>query len=744
MANAQQPVLEQTEFPQQGPLPQASGADFGAQVGQATEGLGGKLSDAGDVMAKNVLQWQGLKNEASAQDLNVAFQSDLGKLETGYYGLKGKQQADAYPDFENQVLALRQQYLGRASNPMVANMLGGVLSQSIGYTLRSAGRQAGAATKDWMIQSAAGHADMLTYQAQTHYNDPSYVATAKQGIKDSIQNSGELQGWSQDTIDLKVLQQYALLDKGIQDAAQGTLNSLPVSDAAAALIGQGAAKPGEVGGQAYKLALVRTEFGSGVDTPGNPHQGPVQADDAWLARFGGGKTRDQMTLQDWMDATDRETAVNKPLLEKALGRPVTDADLYLAHQQGEAGAEALLKNPNALASQSVPVANIAANLPANSGLDPSTVTGGQFAALWSKGFATPSGITGAPSMASQQAQEAVAALSPLSRQEMAKSVLAALNAQDAAVRAQTNFQQEQQAKADKQQYDAVKTQAEAVMAANWANPGKNPPLDIAQFSQTPFGKAHPEAVTDLINYGKNLTNKPDTDKGTTAQLYRDWLSGKAGIDDFQQAYAPKDGSPGSISRDSLDWLVGLTKGKNDPNAEATKGLKDVFLKNTISDYFGTGEALKPDSEQRFNVDFETKWSAMVAAGKDPRALVTPGNPEYFGTPANLANYSQTAADQLQAEYDAAHPGFWAQVWDSMNTGMGMASPAAEPTQAGVSTVPEGMPAGTTYAGTSKTDGAPLFRYPASAGGGLHRVPAAQATPAATPAPAAAPVADTGP
>lgn len=737
MASAQQPVLEQTSFPDVNPTPQASGANFGAQVGQATEGLGAKLSDAGDVMAQNVLKWQGLKNEATAQDLNVQFQSDLGKLETQYYGLKGKQQADAYPDFENQVLALRQQYLGRAGNPMVQNMLGGVLGASVGYTLRSAGRQAGAATKDWMIQSAAGHADMLTYQAQQHYNDPNYVATAKQGIKDSIQNYGELQGWSQDTIDLKVLDQYALLDKGIQDAAKSTLNGLSLSDAAAALIGQGTAKPGEVGGQAYRLALVRTELGAGQNDPNNPHQGPVQADDAWWARFGAGGDRNN--INDAMAALDRETAVNKPLLEKALGRPVTDADLYLAHQQGEAGAEALLKNPDAPASQSVPLANIESNIPkdaqGNPVADANSITGAQFAALWSKGFTVPAGIAGAPSQASQQAQEAAAVLNPENRQALAKSILQALNAQDSAAREQTNFAQAQAAKAAKDQYDAGLTQAKDIIAANWADPGKNPPLDIAKFSQTPFGKQHPEAVTDLINYSKNLTNKPTDDKAATAQLYRAWLNGTAGVDDFQNAYAPKDGSPGSISHDSLDWLVGLTKGKNDPDAEATKGLKDTFLKNTLKDYFAAGEALKPDSEQRFNVDFETKWGQFVAAGKDPRALVTPGNPDYFGTPANLANYSQTAADQLQEEQDANSPSLLSRIGTAVGDFFGGGNVSRE-------TLPAGLPEGSTYAGTSKTDGAPLYRLPKSAGGGLVRVGnrrAAQPAPAATPAPAEAPV-----
>lgn len=731
---AQVPTNEQTVFPEQGPLPQANGADFGGQVGQAQQGLGEQLGQAGDVMAKHVLAWQGLKNEATAQDLNVSFQSDLGKLETQYYGLKGKQQADAYPAFETQVQALRQQYLGRAGNPMVANMLGGTLGQSVGYTLRSAGRQAGAATKDWMIQSAAGHADMLTYQAQQHYNDPTYVATAREGIKASIQNYGELQGWSQDTIDLKVIEQNNLLDKGIQDAAKGTLNGLPVTDALAALVGGTAApgKPGEVGGQAYKLALVRTEFGSGKDTPGNTHKGPVQADDAWLQHFGSGKPRDQMTLQDWMDATDKETAENTPKLEKALGRKVTDADLYLAHQQGEAGAEALLKNPDRPAKDVIDPANLEANIPKHPDgspiMDPNTITAGQFAAIWSKGFISQSGIAGQPSMASQQAQEAAAALDPQNRQEMAKTLLSAINSQDAAVRAQTNFEQEQKAKADKQQYDGTMTTVKAAIEANWADPTHAPAVDLSQLAQTPFFKQHPEALTEALNYRKNLDNKPDGGDGETQQLYRGWLNGTATTADFQEAFAPKDGTPGKISKANLDFLMSAAKGSgDDPQSQSVKELKAKFLSTAEQGIKGAPvEGTDGDSATyRFDFDFQQAWDAKVKAGEDPKGLITPGSKDYFGSLANLSHYSQTAADALQAQVDAQNPGLLSRLWTSLTGG-----------ESGP-TIPADLPVGTTLYDRKTKDGRNVYRLP---DGSLK----AEGAPAATPAPAPAPVAAAGP
>jgi len=734
------PTLEQTVFPEQGPLPQANAADFGGQVGEAQANVGVRLSDAGDVMAKHVLAWQGLKNEATAQDLNVSFQSDLGKLETQFYGLKGKQQADAYPAFETQVQALRQQYLGRAGNPMVANMLGGTLGQSVGYTLRSAGRQAGAATKDWMIQSAAGHADMLTYQAQSHYNDPTYVATAKEGIKASIQNYGELQGWSQDTIDLKVIEQNALLDKGIQDAAKSTLNGLPVTDAAAALLGgAGATKPGEVGGQAYKLALVRTEFGSGKDTPGNPHQGPVQADDAWLAHFGSGKPRDQMTLQDWMDATDKETVENKPKLEAALGRKVTDADLYLAHQQGEAGAEALLKNPDALAKDVVSPANLEANIPKHPDgspiVDPNKITAGQFAAIWSKGFISQSGIAGQPSMASQQALDAAAALNPENRQAMAKDILSALNSQDAAARAQTNFEQEQQAKAKKQQYDTVVGAAKAAVEANWADPAHAPAVDFGQLAQTQFFKENPDALTAVMDYRKALA-RPAIDAGISAQntsamfgkLFPSDGSPPATQNDIDQGFIN-----GDFNREDHDWLTKQLTDAKDPTAQRTNGqLNDIakYVERQIDPSFdgsmgtSTHSPFSGTRMLQWKQAVADKIAAFKAAGKDPAILFdpTPSNKDYVGSAGFIAPYTRTLTDLMTEEATG----------QESQPAVAATTPEATPTApaAPAAALPEGIPEGSTYAGTSKTDGSPLYRLPKALGGGLVRVGAPSAPVAA--------------
>lgn len=61
------------------------------------------------------------------------------------------------------------------------------------------------------------------------------------------------------------------------------------------------------------------------------------------------------------DAAARLASDNKTALTKTLGRDPTDAELYLAHQQGAAGAAKLLANPNTRAGDLVGNSAIAAN-----------------------------------------------------------------------------------------------------------------------------------------------------------------------------------------------------------------------------------------------------------------------------------------------------------------------------------------------------------------------------------------------
>jgi hypothetical protein len=82
----------------------------------------------------------------------------------------------------------------------------------------------------------------------------------------------------------------------------------------------------------------------GNPTASNGHMvGLGQFSPTTWAQFGEG---DRTDPQQAILATQRYAAANRPVLTSALGREPTDAELYLAHQQGPGGAVALLTHPN--------------------------------------------------------------------------------------------------------------------------------------------------------------------------------------------------------------------------------------------------------------------------------------------------------------------------------------------------------------------------------------------------------------
>lgn len=96
---------------------------------------------------------------------------------------------------------------------------------------------------------------------------------------------------------------------------------------------------------------------------------------------------------DWAasaDAAARLSADNAGYLRAQLGRDPTPGELYLAHQQGAAGASALLFNPNRSAAEAVGTRAIAVN----GGRE--GITAGEFARKWTDRFADLDGaaVTG--------------------------------------------------------------------------------------------------------------------------------------------------------------------------------------------------------------------------------------------------------------------------------------------------------------------------------------------------------------
>lgn len=145
-----------------------------------------------------------------------------------------------------------------------------------------------------------------------------------------------------------------------------------------------------------EMAQVESAYGTKLSNPSGA-RGPWQFMPATGPQYGLATEEDRMDPYKSADAAARLMLDNKRVLEKKLGRPVSNGELYLAHQQGATGASKLLLNPNALAKDVVGASAVKQNLPASQRDKFDKLTTGEFAALWTNKFGgSPSTATEAP------------------------------------------------------------------------------------------------------------------------------------------------------------------------------------------------------------------------------------------------------------------------------------------------------------------------------------------------------------
>lgn len=156
----------------------------------------------------------------------------------------------------------------------------------------------------------------------------------------------------------------------VKQLAGGAIN---LDETVGAVIDTAAAKHGE---DAKALRVI-----AWLESKGNPQAQNPNSSAGGLFQQTDGNARDYSVGDRFDAAQSAEGAArfmkdNRAALKKVLGREPTVGELYLAHQQGPAGAAKLLRNPNALAVDVVGYDEVRLN-----GGAPG-MTAGQFANLW--------------------------------------------------------------------------------------------------------------------------------------------------------------------------------------------------------------------------------------------------------------------------------------------------------------------------------------------------------------------------
>jgi soluble lytic murein transglycosylase-like protein len=152
------------------------------------------------------------------------------------------------------------------------------------------------------------------------------------------------------------------------------------------LITETARKYGVSENAMLETARIESKFNPKADNPNSTAGGIYQFLDSSAKNY---NLADKYDAAQAADAAARMMKDNAATLFRALGRVPTDGELYLAHQQGGAGAARLLANPNAKAYTIVGREAVRLN-----GGDPN-MTAGQFASLWTNKVAAEKAIENA-------------------------------------------------------------------------------------------------------------------------------------------------------------------------------------------------------------------------------------------------------------------------------------------------------------------------------------------------------------
>jgi len=165
----------------------------------------------------------------------------------------------------------------------------------------------------------------------------------------------------------------------------------------------GAAEQGPMSASGLARTIQIESAGKGTAGAGTSHVGYAQFSPATAAAVG---ITDRTDFAQSVYGTQRYASMNAPVLKRTLGRDPTDAELYLAHQQGPAGASKLFANPDARAGDLVGDAAIRGN-----GGDPNA-TARQFTSMWIAKFNGTPFMTTGPAMATFKSPQLQAATQP--------------------------------------------------------------------------------------------------------------------------------------------------------------------------------------------------------------------------------------------------------------------------------------------------------------------------------------------
>lgn len=658
---------------------------FGAFGAQAEEKLGGGITTAADTGLDYLRAKQSLLNETHASELNTWLANNITDKFADFNKLEGRAASDALPGFKKEIEQLYQDHLAKAGNNL---QLQAQLAKSGRYLTdayyRYATNYADQQFRGWQDKTATNRAAVFGAQAMVAQKngDLPGMEVALNTSDDEVRKLYEQRGWDKDATDQAVLKNRghnlkniiegvaandalagaalyrkyegqmdadtsrevqkslrAGVEKAIgyqkgADALRGTYQTAPAPAQVQPVLDQVGAKYGV--SSSYLLRTWQIESGGQISPKDSPTgaRGPFQFIGSTARQYGVTNPND---FTQSAEGAARLAVDNRASLAAGLERPPTDAELYLAHQQGADGALKLLQNPATRAGSLVGDRAIAVN-----GGDPNAPASA-FTGMWTAKF---NGAGPAASLSRKAAAYQVIASDPNLTD----------NQRDYAIqRVNRDISMQMQAEEETQQQRTLRDQDASNEYVTKILTGQ--PVDLNAMANDPRLLPNTKVHLNDLATNKGLTDDPLSFGPKYVDTYRRILAGPDSPDRITSASQILElGQPGGgLSIKGVDRLMKIygevrnqKLGENDPTSvnQAKVSLLQ-YAKSKLSFEQDTGpvKIRDPKGEAIFNArfipKFEAAYNEWIKQGKDPWQFLNQDNVD------NLMNGMRSKAEMQQ-------------------------------------------------------------------------------------------------
>lgn len=359
----------------------------------------------------------------------------------------------------------------------------------------------------------------------------------------------------------------------------------------------------------------------------------------------------------------QEQVKNKTLLTADLGRDPTGAELYLAHQQGGGGAEALIKNPDmnavgALVAAGVPEDQAKKSIVNNGGT--LNMTAGAFVDGWTRKYNAQPGLTAPATGDGVGTPRVTGTVFDKARPE----VLAEIGKGAEAYAKQLNEAADVQSqRAERQRQEAVKMASDNAMSrviADTQGVGENKDITAQQIADPngPYKDLTPGARIQATAFMERQ-NKPEAAAAVSHQvaigLVDDIRKGRVtDMGPIFDAYTRKDedGKPNGLTTADFNFVQGQFQQMRTPEGQRLDQTVAKFLQavkpsiDKSNPLMGTLDMSGGSNFYRLQQDLAAKVAEYRKAGKDPFTLLDPGSPDFIGKPQSLMPYQNSIPESI--------------------------------------------------------------------------------------------------